>query len=137
MPTVHTESAHLSTTRRISFGGALVVRSKSPGTRPRNTSRTGPPTRASSYPCRAKRRPRSSAIAETRRNRAAAAFRWSSLSAFTGFTRGGEGEFGTAIEGMGGWGRGKAEDTWRAEPAGYPRDGEKESGQRATTAVGG
>src|SRR6201996_2057490 len=118
MPTVHTESAHWSAIRRVSPGGASVVRSRSLGTRPRNTSRTGPPTRASSYPCRANRRPRSSAIGETRRNRAAAAFRWSSLSAFTGVTKAGEVEFGTAIEGIGGAGAGKAEDPWRTTTVG-------------------
>ena len=101
IPTVHTVSAQFSTIFRTSAGGALVVRSRSPGSRPRNTSRTGPPTRASSYPWPANSRPRSSAAGDTRRSRAAAAFRCSSFSGFTELTGGREVEFGTANEGKG------------------------------------
>jgi hypothetical protein len=48
MPTVHVLSAQPATIASTCSGVASVVRSRSPGVRPRKTSLTGPPTRATS-----------------------------------------------------------------------------------------
>src|SRR5580704_4459176 len=80
MPTVHVVSAQARVIARIRSGAASVVRSRSLGRPPRNTSRTGPPTSASSCPDLVKSSPRAATVGEVfARSRAAAALLWSAL----------------------------------------------------------
>ncbi len=75
MPTGQLASAHSLVISSTRSGGASVARSRSLCERPRNASRTGPPTRASSCPWLAKSLPSSSATGEITESKAATARR--------------------------------------------------------------
>src|SRR5688500_14510941 len=68
MPTSQCVSAQPRSTPTIASGRASVVRSRSTIGRPSSASRTGPPTRATSWPAAAKRSPSSRSTGSTRRS---------------------------------------------------------------------
>src|SRR4051812_19057007 len=71
-PVSQIASAQPFTIARVWSGWASVQKSRSSPSRPSSASRTEPPTRCSSCPAAAKRRPSSSATGETRRSSATA-----------------------------------------------------------------